>query len=213
MTETSGKQYVLWLRLGKHRQSLVHKTYCFPRSQSISVNSTNYRPISILPTISNILEKAIYMQLSTYLEGNKLLSTSQFGFRLNSNTMLATAKFTDKVLQSMDAVELTGAVFIDLAKAFDTVNHKILLRKLHLLGGDDHACEWFESFLSDRSQVTVYDNVQSKTAKISMGVAQWSIIGPLLFVIYVNDLPNVLESCQVTLFAVHIKVLKNYNKK
>ena len=74
---------------------------------------TNYRPISILPTISKILEKAIYMQLSTYPEGNKLLSTSQFGFRLNSNTVLATAKFTDKVLQSMDAVELTGAVFID----------------------------------------------------------------------------------------------------
>ena len=201
MTETSGKQYVLWTR-AEHRQSLVHKTYCFPRSQSISVNSTNYRPISILPTISNILEKAIYMQLSTYLEGNKLLSTSQFGFRLNSNTMLATAKFTDKVLQSMDAVEFTGAVFTDLAKAFDTVNYKILLRiKPHLLGGDDHACEWFESFLSDRSQVTVYDNVQPETAKISMGVAQGSIIGPLLFVIYVNDLPNVLESCQVTLFA------------
>ncbi len=72
---------------------------------------------------------------------------SQFGFRFNSNTVLATAKFTDKVLQSMDA----GAVFIDLAKAFDTVNHRILLHKLHLLGADDHACEWFESFLSDRS--------------------------------------------------------------
>lgn len=69
---------------------------------------TNYRPISIVPTISKTLEKAIYMQLSTYLEGNKLLSTSHFGFRLNSNTVLATEKFTDKVLQSMDAGELTG---------------------------------------------------------------------------------------------------------
>ena len=97
--------------------------------------------------------------------------------------MLTTAKFTDKVLQSMDAGDLTGAPFIDLGKAFDTVNHKILLHKLHLLGADYHACEWFESFLSDRSQVTVYDNVQSETAKISMGVAQGSIIGPLLFVI------------------------------
>ena len=151
------------------------------------------------------------MQLSTYLESNKLLSTSQFSFRLNSNTVLATAKFTDKVLQSLDAGELTGAVFKDLAKAFDTVKHKILLRKLHLLGTDGHACEWFESFISGRSQVAVYDNVQSETAKISMGVAQGSVIGLLLFVIYVNDLPNVLESCQVTLFA--DDVLKNYNKK
>lgn len=123
------------------------------------------------------------MQLSTYLEGNKLLSTSQFGVCLNSSTVLATAKFIDKVLQSMDAGEHTGAVLIDLAKAFDIVNHTILLRKLHLLSADDHARE-FESFLSDRSQVTVYDNVQSETAKISMGVAHGSIIGPLLFVIY-----------------------------
>ena len=97
--------------------------------------------------------------------------------------MLTTAKFTDKVLQSMDAGDLTGAPFLDLGKAFDTVNYKILLHKLHLLGADYHACEWFESFLSDRSQVTVYDNAQSETAKISMGVAQGSIIGPLLFVI------------------------------
>ena len=164
-------------------------------------NPSNYRPISILPTISKILEKAIHKQLSAFLDDNDLLSTSQFGFRLNSNTVLATAQFTDKVLQSMDAGELTGTVFIDLAKAFDTVNHVILLRKLHLLGADDHACEWFKSFLSERSQVTVYNNAQSETAKISIGVAQGSILGPLLFVIYVNDLPNVLESCHVTLFA------------
>ena len=94
----------------------------------------------------------------------------------------------------MDDWELTGAVSLDLAKAFDTVNQR-------LLGVDVHACEWFESFLSGRSQVTVYNHAQSDTSYVSIGVAQGSILGPLLFLIYVNDMPNILETCQVTLFA------------
>jgi hypothetical protein len=84
---------------------------------------SNYRPISILLTISKILEKAIHTQLSSYLDDNQLLTTNQCGFRLNSSTVTAMAKFTDNVLKSMDDGELTGAIFLDLAKAFDTVNH------------------------------------------------------------------------------------------
>ena len=145
-----------------------------------SGNPSNYMPISIsiLPSISKILEKTVYTQPSSFLDTNELLSSRQFGFRLNSSTVLATTKFCDKELKSMDEGEFTVAVFLDLAKAFDTVKHRILLRKLRLLRVDDHAFEWFESFLFGRSQVTVYNNAQSDTSFVSIGVAQRSILGP-----------------------------------
>ena len=95
---------------------------------------SNYRPISVLPTISKILEKAIHAQFFTYLSDNQLLSSKQFGFKLNASAVTATAMSTDKILSAMDSGMVTGAVFIDLTKAFDTVNHSILLSKLKCLG-------------------------------------------------------------------------------
>ena len=146
-------------------------------------NPSNYRPISILPAISKILEKAIHNQLSSYLNDNHLLTTDQYGFRHNSSTVIATTKFTDNVLKSMDDGEITGAIFLDLAKAFDTVNHKILLSKLSSLGVDPHACEWFQSFLSALFQITVVDDVHSEPARVSIGVAHAGFY-PRTFTVY-----------------------------
>ena len=143
------------------------------------------------------------MQLYSYLRDNNLLSQKQFGFRLNSSTVTASAMFTDKTLSAMDKGQLTGAVFIDLTKAFDTVNHSILLSKLCSLGvlNDSPAYNWFESYLSNRCQVTVCNGTKSCPETVQIGVPQGSILGPLLFTLYINDLPDYLEHCDVTLYA------------
>ena len=143
------------------------------------------------------------MQLYSYLRDNNLLSQKQFGFRLNSSTVTASAMFTDKILLAMDKGQLTGAVFIDLTKAFDTVNHSILLSKLCSLGvpNASPAYNWFESYLSNRCQVTVCNGIKSSPETVQIGVPQGSILGPLLFTLYINDLLDYLEHCDVTLYA------------
>ena len=189
-------------------------TGCFPSTWKLAKISplfkkgskqdpSNYRPISVLPTISKLLEKAVHMQLYSYLCDNNLLSQKQFGFRLNSSTVTASAMFTDKILSAMDKGQLTGAVFIDLTKAFDTVDHSILLSKLCSLGVPitSPAYNWFESYLSNRCQVTVCNGAKSSSETVQIGVPQGSILGPLLFTLYINDLPDYLEHCDVTLYA------------
>ena len=161
----------------------------------------NYRPISVLPTLSKILEKAVHQQLYAYLEENKLLSSKQFGFRPKSSTSTAVGQFSDSVLRSMDKGMVTGVVFLDLAKAFDTVDHQILLQKLGGYGISETSLEWFESYLSARTQVTVHGQCTSKPAQVPIGVAQGSILGPLLFLIYINDLPDVLQHADITTYA------------
>ena len=103
----------------------------------------NYRPISILPTISKIIERSAHIQLSPFLEENRLLSQSQFGFRLKRSTSTALIAFTDQVLESMDKGCVTGTVFLDLRKAFDTVDHLLLINKLKSLGVAGKSLEWF----------------------------------------------------------------------
>ena len=124
-----------------------------------------------------------------------LLSQKQFGFRLNSSTVTASAMFTNKILSAMDKCQLTGAIFIDLTKAFDTVNHSILLSKLCGLGvpNASPAYNWFESYLSNRWQVTVCNGTKSSPKTVQTGVPQGSILGPLLFTCYINDLPDYLD--------------------
>ena len=110
----------------------------------------NYRPISILPTISKIIERSAHIQLSSFLEENRLLSQSQFGFRLKRSTSTALIAFTDHVLESVDKGCVTGTVFLDLRKAFDTVHHLLLIKKLKSLGVAGKSLEWFRSYLSGR---------------------------------------------------------------
>ena len=161
----------------------------------------NYRPISILPTISKIIERSAHVQLSSFLEENRLLSQSQFGFRLKRSTSTVLIAFTDEILESMDKGCVTGAVFLDLRKAFDTVDHLLLISKRTSLGVAGKSLEWFRSYLSGRVQQTICDNVLSPPAKITMGVPQGSILGPLLFLVYINGIQSVLQHSRMTMFA------------
>ena len=164
-------------------------------------NASNYRPISILLTISKILEKAVHTQFYAYLTENNLISPNQFGFKPKSSTVTAASQLSDKILHSMDNGCLSGATFLDLAKTFDNVNHTILLQKLSNYGVDDTAKAWFTSFLTNRKQVTSCNDVCSEVASVSIGIAEGSILGLLLFMIYMNDLPHILQFCHVTLYA------------
>ena len=146
----------------------------------------NYRPISILPVFSKILEKVVYFQLYNYLENSKLLSPYQFGFRKNHSTTSAVVHLTDTVRKSMDKGKLTGALLIDLRKAFDTVDHQSLLSKLPYYGIENTKLRWIHDYLSHRSQIVNYEGEKSKEEQILFGVPQGSILGSLLFLIHVN---------------------------
>ena len=161
----------------------------------------NYRPISLLSIFDKIIEKVMYKRLYNFLQSNNVLFKNQFGFRKNFSTTHALLDITEKIKDSIDNKKFACGVFVDIRKAFDTVNHKILLRKLEHYGVRGIPLLWFESYLTNRHQFVSIDNFSSKLSPISSGVPQGSCLGPLLFLIYINDLPNTSDILSFFLFA------------
>ena len=161
----------------------------------------NYRPISLLPSFSKILEKIVYNRLYTYLQEKQLLYKSQYGFRKNLSTELATLEFQNIIINYMQSKKQCLGLFLDLSKAFDSLQHNILLAKMQKYGIRGLALNWFESYLSGRRQYTNYKGINSEYETIVCGVPQGSVIGPLLFLIYTNDLPNISNNAKFVLFA------------
>ncbi len=139
-----------------------------------------------LPIISKIFERSVFNQLYEFLNANSLLSKHQFGFRPKNSTLAALIQMCDAWYENMDNGELNGVVFIDIRKAFDSINHNILLRKMkEQFGISNIELKLFESYLSDREQMSFVNGVMSAPKRIVCGVPQGSILGPLLFLLYI----------------------------
>ena len=161
----------------------------------------NYRPISILPSVSKVIERVIHNQLHEHFTKHKLYYDSQYGFRSSHSTELAALELIDKVISRLDNNEIPINIYLDLSKAFDTLDHNILLHKLSYYGIQNTALKVFESYLSNRKQyIDIKDN-QSEKLMISTGVPQGSILGPLLFLIYVNDMHLATEKFYPIIYA------------
>lgn len=168
---------------------------------------SNYRPISVLPAFSKILEKVVYIQLNNYFVQNNLFSSSQFGFRGNLSTETAVHEIADILYSDFDSGRFGLGVFLDLSKAFDSLDRSILLEKLRCYGLNDSALRWFVSYFCARKQYTVIDKVSSDTLPVFYGIPQGSILGPLLFIIFVNDIVKVSSVVRFILYADDTSVL------
>ena len=161
----------------------------------------NYRPITVLSSVSKILEKCVHDQVMNHLESNNLLSVHQFGFRAKRSTELAATSFIDSIRLAMDNGEYTGAVYIDLSKAFDTISHASILNKLPNAGINGVAKEWFTNYLFGRSQQVCFNGAMSDPEPVYCGVPQGSILGPLLFLLHFNDSAKTLKHCKIVKYA------------
>ena len=162
---------------------------------------TNYRPISLLPVLSKILEKVIYKRTYSFLENQEILFSSQYGFRNGHSTIQAATELITDILNGFESKEYSIGVFLDLSKAFDTIDHTMLLKKLEFYGIRGLAHKWFTNYLKDRQQYVDFKGCKSDKLVLRCGVPQGSVLGPLLFIIYTNDLSHVVNPSKPILFA------------
>ena len=148
----------------------------------------NYRLISLLPSISKVFENIVYNQIFQYFTINKLFKTNQYGFRAEHSTELALSDLIDRILLYLYQKKISITIFIDLSKAFDTIDHSILISKMKYFGINNTELDWIKCYLLNRQQYVEFDDFQSNTGTITTGVPQGSVPGPLICIIYINDL-------------------------
>ena len=169
--------------------------------ENSKTDTGNYRPVSILSCISKVLERAVYNQIELFqIEITCSMNNNQASGLHGFSTDTTPTFLTDYIRCKIDKGDLTGLVLLDLQKAFDTVDHNILLSKLSALGLIQTSVNWFKSFLTQRSQLVEVDGTRSETRNVTCGVPQGSILGPLLFLIYVNEMENAVN-CKLLLYA------------
>ena len=161
----------------------------------------NYRPIAIISAIAKVFGRLVHDQFYTYLSSNQLINPYQSGFRSTFSTLTSLLESTNDWCVNIDRGLLNGVVFIGLKKAFDTIDYDILLSKLSAYGVDELSLTWFRSYLTNRRQKCFVNGQFSRISTTTRGVSQGSIIGPLLFLVYINDLPNCLNEGFPRMFA------------
>ena len=175
---------------------------CYKRSKIIPLikksnddplNPKSYRPVSLLPVLSKVLERAVFVQIEEYIENNRLLHPSHHGGRASHSTTTAIIEMQDQWVDAVDKGDMVGCMMLDLSAAYDLANHSLILEKLRIYGFQDCALGWIESYLSGRTQCVYIDGELSDIRKVEVGVPQGSVLGGLLYVLLVGDLPQVVH--------------------
>ena len=161
--------------------------------QGDSSDLNNYRPISVISVVAKVFERIVYDQLYNFLSTEGIISDKQSGFRSLHSTVSALLEATDSWAFNIDRGYVNAVVFLDLKKAFDTVDHEILLTKMNRYGIQGTSLDWFKSYLTNRAQRCSVNGCLSDFTTLKCGVPQGTILGPLLFLVYINDLPNCLS--------------------
>ena len=177
----------------------------------VETDPNNYRPISIISPFAKAFERLVYEQLNSFLVKKKIISNYQFGFRKGYSTEQAILEITENFKSAIDNGEITCGLFLDLSKAFDTVNHQILIDKLCKYGIRGTPLAWFTDYLSNRQQYVKIGNTESDLLTLTCGIPQGSTLGPLLFILYINDMPNCSKKLSFRIFADDTNVFYSSN--
>ena len=195
------KIFNMALVTGTHpeRLKLVNVIPTFKKGSRLLVS--NYRPITLLSNLNKIFEKMVFKRINNFIEQNDCLYSLQFGFRQKHSTTHALINITEKIREALDQNKVSCGIFVDLQKAFDTVNHEILLYKLNYYGFRGIINDWFRSYLYERKQTVSINGFESETKIIPHGVPQGSVLGPILFLLYINDLHKCIKFSETFHFA------------